>query len=78
MGKPARGSWAREGAWGQIPSGALMEDHPPLPISEVPGVSWPSGRQGVQKSEQLRGLAPTSLADYSRLQDGNLATVCFH
>ena len=51
----------------------------PPALSEVSGMSWPSGRQGVlQKSKQPRGLAPTSLADYSRLQEGNLVTVRFH
>ena len=75
MGKPVRGRWAHEGAWGQIPSGAFMEDHPPLPLVRCQVCPGPRAGSGF---EQPRGLAPTSLADYSRLQEGNLATVRFH
>ena len=54
MGKPVRGRWAHEGAWGQIPSGAFMEGPSPSALSEVSGMSWPSGRQRVRAAQGPR------------------------
>ena len=81
MGKLGKG--VMEEPWGQVTDNEVSEGHPAPPTQRCQVclcTVWtcPSGGQDSAGKRAAQGFAPTSLADCPGLQEGNLATVCFH